>query len=66
MSARFSSLPNIVARIHDHGRRAGIWVAPFLVGHRSAVFREHADWLVGDNDRLLGSEVGVEIGQEPF
>ena len=29
------------------GRRAGIWVAPFLVGERSVLAREHPDWLVG-------------------
>jgi alpha-galactosidase len=46
-SGRFGSLPGIVARIRDTGRRAGIWLAPFLVGARSEVAREHPDWLVG-------------------
>lgn len=45
-SARFRSLAGTVQRIRDRGRRAGIWVAPFLVGERSALARDHPDWLV--------------------
>ncbi|MCW2632575.1 MAG: alpha-galactosidase [Pseudonocardia sp.] len=47
LSDRFTSLRDTVSRIHDHGRRAGIWVAPFLVGERSALRRDHPEWLVG-------------------
>ena len=36
LSDRFASLGDIVDRIRGAGRRAGIWVAPFLVGERSA------------------------------
>lgn len=54
LSARFSSLRDAVARIRDRGRRAGIWVAPFLVGHRSALFGDHPDWLVGGADAGWG------------
>jgi len=56
LSDRFASLPDLVARIRDRGRRAGIWVAPFLVGARSEVARQHPDWLIrgsgsaGDGD----------------
>jgi len=46
LSERFRSLRDVVARIHDRGRRAGIWVAPFLVGHKSEVFRDHQHWLL--------------------
>jgi alpha-galactosidase len=46
LSDRFASLAGLVSRIRDTGRRTGIWVAPFLVGARSATFREHPDWLV--------------------
>jgi alpha-galactosidase len=30
LSGRFSSLPDLVRRIRDHGRRPGIWLAPFV------------------------------------
>jgi alpha-galactosidase len=36
----------VIDDIRSAGRRAGIWVAPFLVGERSALAREHPDWLV--------------------
>ena len=48
LSDRFASLEDIVGRIRGAGRRAGIWVAPFLVGERSVLARDHADWLVRD------------------
>ncbi|MGW3345519.1 glycoside hydrolase family 36 protein [Nonomuraea rubra] len=43
----FGSLARAVDAVTGAGRRAGIWTAPFLVGHRSRIFREHPDWLVG-------------------
>lgn len=56
LSDRFSSLRDIVERIRARGRRAGIWVAPFLVGARSAVAREHPGWLVGGAEPASGWE----------
>lgn len=47
-SDRFTSLRDLAARIHDTGRRAGIWIAPFLVGARSRLATEHPEWLVRD------------------
>jgi alpha-galactosidase len=47
LSDRFPSLAAEVGSIRAAGRRAGIWVAPFLVGERSVLAREHPDWLVG-------------------
>ena len=48
LSQRFASLDDLVARIRDgHGRRAGIWVAPFLAAARSRLVADHPDWLVG-------------------
>lgn len=44
----FGDLPGLVGRIRDAGRRAGIWIAPWLVGRSSAVFRDHPDWVVRD------------------
>ncbi|WP_327092233.1 alpha-galactosidase [Nonomuraea sp. NBC_01738] len=43
----FGSLERAVGAVRDKGKRGGIWLAPFLVGHRSRIFREHPDWLVG-------------------
>ena len=54
LSDRFSSLADIVGRIQQDGRRAGIWVAPFFVGERSTTFAEHPDWLIGDADPGTG------------
>ena len=48
LSSRFESLGAMVTRIRDSGRRAGIWIAPFLVGARSTVAAEHPNWLVRD------------------
>ena len=51
LSDRFGSLADLVRRItQQHGRRAGIWVAPFLVGSRSQLAADHPDWLVGGDD----------------
>jgi alpha-galactosidase len=44
-STRFGSLAALAGRIHRAGRRAGIWVAPFLAGSRSRLARTHPDWL---------------------
>lgn len=49
-SSRFHSLPDLVGRIRAAGRRAGIWVAPFLVGARSSLAAEHPEWLVPGAD----------------
>ena len=44
------------------GRRAGIWVAPFLVGARSTLATEHPDWLVGPAGRNWGDDlVGLDL-----
>ncbi|WP_322770412.1 glycoside hydrolase family 36 protein, partial [Frankia sp. Cr1] len=47
-SSRFASLRDTASRIRDHGRRVGIWTAPFLVSPRSVLAREHPDWLIPD------------------
>ncbi|MCS6979345.1 MAG: alpha-galactosidase [Flavobacteriales bacterium] len=36
----------IADSVHRCGKKAGIWVAPFVVSRRSQVFREHPDWLL--------------------
>ncbi|MHB8621532.1 MAG: glycoside hydrolase family 36 protein [Chloroflexota bacterium] len=47
LSDRFASLRELVGQIRSAGRRAGIWVAPFLAGGRSRLAAQHPDWLVG-------------------
>jgi alpha-galactosidase len=59
-SDRFGSLPGLVGRIRAAGRRAGIWIAPFLVGARSALAAEHPEWLVG------GAGAGHNWGQDLY
>lgn len=49
LSDRFSSLPNLVNRIHGAGRRAGVWIAPLWVGARSDLFARHPEWLLKDD-----------------
>ncbi len=39
-------MQHIAKRVHDYGYEAGLWVAPFIVDQKSAVFRDHKDWLV--------------------
>jgi alpha-galactosidase len=59
---RFGSLPAVVDEIRSSGRRAGLWLAPFLVGARTALAREHPDWLVGPAGRNWGDElVGLDV-----
>jgi alpha-galactosidase len=45
-SERFGPLSETARRITAAGKRAGIWTAPFLVGERSRLAREHPDWLL--------------------
>ena len=34
--------------IRAGGFRPGLWIAPFMVGNRSRLYREHPDWVVRD------------------
>ncbi|MFC0623388.1 glycoside hydrolase family 36 protein [Kribbella deserti] len=54
----FGSTVRLAADIRSGGRRAGIWVAPFLVGSKSETARRHPDWLVP------GITAGTNWGQE--
>ncbi|MEV0586170.1 glycoside hydrolase family 36 protein [Nonomuraea sp. NPDC050310] len=57
----FGSLERAVGTVREAGKRGGIWLAPFLVGHRSRIFREHPDWLVGGADagRMWDQDLAV-------
>ncbi|MGH8881373.1 MAG: glycoside hydrolase family 36 protein [Stackebrandtia sp.] len=57
LSDRFTSLRDIASRITASGRRAGIWVAPFLALSDSALATRHPDW-------LLPGSAGYNWGRE--
>jgi alpha-galactosidase len=62
LAERFPSLDQLAARIHDTGRRAGIWLAPFIAGAESDLAHNHPDWLLGDaghnwNQALYGLDL---------
>ncbi|PVG83918.1 glycoside hydrolase [Nocardioides gansuensis] len=52
----FPSLARLVEEIRAGGLRAGIWLAPFMVGVDSSVAREHPDWLLGGTGFNWGQE----------
>jgi len=59
-SSRFPDLPALIGRIRDSGRRAGIWIAPLLVGHQSNLYCAHPDWVVahyGGGDPVWAGDV---------
>jgi alpha-galactosidase len=60
-SGRFGSLQAAVARIRDTGRRAGLWVAPFLVSPRSRLYAEHPDWLLAGTRAGRNWEAGQAV-----
>lgn len=37
-------------KILRSGYAAGIWIAPFMVGDKSAVYRDHPDWVLHEKD----------------
>lgn len=61
-SDRFGSLEALVDEIRSSGRRAGLWLAPFLVGTRTTLAREHPDWLVGPAGHNWGQDLaGLDL-----
>jgi alpha-galactosidase len=36
----------LVDRIHEAGFQAGLWLAPFLAGANSQLYKDHPDWVV--------------------
>jgi len=58
----FGSLPALVDAVAADGRRTGVWLAPFLVGRRTALATEHPDWLVGPAGRNWGEDLaGLDL-----
>ncbi|MEV1128426.1 glycoside hydrolase family 36 protein [Agromyces sp. NPDC049794] len=59
---RFGSLPDTVTAILDSGRRAGIWLAPFVVGSRSDLAQRRPDWLTGPAGHNWGDDlIGLDL-----
>jgi alpha-galactosidase len=62
VSDHFGSLPELLDDIRTSGRRAGLWLAPFLVGAHSTLATEHPDWLAGPAGRNWGDDlVGLDL-----
>jgi alpha-galactosidase len=62
LSPRFTSMSDLAARIRDTGRRAGIWLAPFMAGDGSALAGDHPDWLVGEAGTNWGQQLaGLDL-----
>ncbi len=40
----------LLADIRAAGFTPGLWIAPFMVGNRSQLYRDHPDWVVKDHD----------------
>lgn len=39
----------IADSIHASGKKAGLWLAPFVCEKNSVIYREHSDWIVKDS-----------------
>jgi len=57
-SPRFGSLEEACAGVLAAGKRPGVWTAPFLVGSRSRLARDHPDW------QVEGADAGANWGQQ--
>ena len=55
-------LKAIVDDIHKEGKKAALWVAPFIVSGNSKVFKEHSDFLLKDSFGNLVSSDNLTYG----
>jgi alpha-galactosidase len=61
-SQAFGSLVGLVDDVRTTGRRAGIWLAPFLVGAQTTLARDHPEWLTAPAGRNWGQELwGLDL-----
>ena len=60
-SKRFGDFDRMVQILLQEGRRVGIWLAPFIVGHDSELGRRRSDWCVPNLSAGFnwGGEIGV-------
>jgi alpha-galactosidase len=55
----------LAEKIRSTGRKAGLWLAPFLVARSSRLFREHPDWMLRDEHRHMVS-AGINWGDRLY
>lgn len=60
-----SGMQALAEKIKSTGRRAGLWLAPFLVAKSSRLYHEHKDWLLRDEKGQLVS-AGFNWGQQLY
>jgi alpha-galactosidase len=61
-AATFPDLPRLVEAIRATGRRAGLWLAPFLVGADTDLARRRPGWLLGDAGHNWGQDLaGLDL-----
>ena len=51
-----SGMKPALQKIRKAGYRPGIWIAPFMVGSRSRLFRAHPEWMLRRNNGELVTE----------
>jgi alpha-galactosidase len=65
-NAKFpAGMDRLAAQIKASGRKAGLWLAPLIIGKSSSIYRDHPDWLLHDLDGKLVF-AGFEWGSEVF
>ncbi len=60
-----SGMTALASRIAATGRKAGLWLAPFMVTRDSAIARDHPDWLLRDRDGRP-MPVGITWERNPY
>ncbi len=48
-----NGIKSFVARLHQQGKKAGIWLAPLLVYPKSSIATNHPDWLIRKDDNPI-------------
>lgn len=48
-----NGLDKLIADIHEAGKEPAIWIAPFIASSDSNLVKEHPNWFVQDNGKIL-------------
>jgi len=54
-----NGLTPLIDHIHSLGMTFGIWFEPEMVNKESNVYRAHPEWVLGDDDQILGRQQNV-------